>query len=100
MEPNNYYNERIVGTFNDHDSEKEVVVIEPMASVPASMRLADKGIHITPNGRCVCPRYAGALRRYLEKSGVLETALNGINEARTPEAGSESVVADVQVAGI
>lgn len=108
MEPNlncgkmeyNYY-ESIVKTYNTLDSQKEVAVFEAMASVPASMKLAEKGIHITADGRCVSPRYAGALRRYCERSGVLETALNGINEVRTAEGSalaSESLATEVQVA--
>lgn len=109
MEPNlncgkmeyEYY-KRIVGTYNNLDSQKEVAVFEAMASVPASMRLAEKGIHITADGRCVSSRHNSAVRNYCEKSGVLDTALNGINEVRTAEGSlsSEAFATEVQVAEI
>lgn len=109
MEPNlncgkmeyNYY-KGIVDTYKSLDSQEEVAIIEAMASVPKSVKLAEKGIYITADGRCVSPRYARAVRNYCEKSGVLDTALNGINEVRTAEeansVASEAIVTEVQVA--
>lgn len=81
MEPNNYY-ENLVKTYASHDSSATLDVIEPMASVPASMKLREKGIHlVVRDGKlcCVNSELGKALRRYCEKSGVLETALNSAN---------------------
>ncbi len=98
MEPKSYY-KNLVNTYANHDKNASLDVIEPMASVPASMKLREKGIHlVVKDGKVygVNPGLASALTRYCEKSGVLETALTSIESENTAEAVVPSVVLDAE----
>ncbi|MBE5738565.1 MAG: hypothetical protein E7354_02425 [Clostridiales bacterium] len=102
MEPKTYY-ENLVKTYASHDASATLDVIEPMASVPASMKLREKGIHlVVRDGKlcCVNSELAKSLRRYCEKSGVLETALSASTAVTSVDAEASSVVleADAQLA--
>ena len=98
MEPKSYY-KNLVNTYANHDKNASLDVIEPMASVPASIKLREKGIHlVVKDGKVygVNPGLANAVTRYCEKSGVLETALRSIETAAPVEAATPSVVLDAE----
>lgn len=98
MEPKSYY-KNLVNTYANHDKNASLDVIEPMASVPASMKLREKGIHlVVKDGKVygVNPGLAKAVTRYCEKSGVLETALHSIETAAPVEVAESSLVLDAE----
>ena len=100
MEPKSYY-KNLVGTYAMHnDKNASLDVIEPMPSVPASMKLRGKGIHlVVKDGNmlyCVNPRLANAVTRYCEKSGVLESALSSMKTVESATAERPAVVLDAE----
>lgn len=102
MEPKSYY-KNLVRTCANHDINASFDVIEPMASVPASMKLREKGIHlVVKDGKVygVNPGLAKAVTRYCGKSGVLETALRSIETVDNVENTATEVVlaAEAQLA--
>lgn len=101
MEPKSYY-KNLVGTYAMHnDKNASLDVIEPMASVSASVKLCEEGgIHLVlKDGNmlyCVNPRLANAVTRYCEKSGVLESALSSMKTVESATAERPAVVLDAE----